>query len=304
MRETVSFQSEGERIEAHWYTPDTVDGPWAIVVMAGGWCYVKELAQPVFAQAFTEFGLAALVFDYRTMGGSSGSPRQHIDPWAQIEDYRNAVSYLEQRPDVDQARIGAWGISYSGGHVLILGAIDERIRCVSSVVPVIDGWQNLRLAHGTVGFRRLQKRLLEARKERFETDAHAYLPHATAHPERDVVTWPFPASGPMFERLKRNEAPAYENRATTLSTELLLAYSVFPYLGRLLGTPTQLIVAERDDHTHWDLAAEAFRQVDATEKEFSVIPRSTHHTLYEDKDHQSVAARRAASWMAEHLIAR
>ena len=124
MPETVTFDSDGHALEALLFRPET-PGPHPLIVMAGGWCYVKELAQPRFAEAFGEAGLAALIFDYRNFGGSSGEVRQHLDPWEQIADYRNAVTYAEALPGIDADRIGAWGISYSGGHVLILGAIDS-----------------------------------------------------------------------------------------------------------------------------------------------------------------------------------
>ena len=65
-------------------------------MLAGGWCYVKELVQPKYAEPRSPRpGIAALLFDYRRLGGSAGEPRQHLDPHDQIEDYRNALSYLE-----------------------------------------------------------------------------------------------------------------------------------------------------------------------------------------------------------------
>jgi len=85
---------------------------------------VKELVQPDYAKAFVASGMAALVFDYRNLGTSDGEPRQHLDPWQQIEDYKNAISYAETRSEIDAERIGIWGISYSGGHVLVVGATD------------------------------------------------------------------------------------------------------------------------------------------------------------------------------------
>jgi diguanylate cyclase (GGDEF)-like protein len=61
------------------------------------------------------------------MGESDGEPRQHIDPCKQIADYRSAVdavSYLEEfHADLDAERIGIWGISYSGGHVLAVTGV-------------------------------------------------------------------------------------------------------------------------------------------------------------------------------------
>ena len=104
------------------------DGPFPVVVMAGGWCYVKELVQPHVARHFADTGLAAILFDYRNFGSSDGTRRQHIDPNAQIEDYRNAISFAETLGEVDADRIGVWGLSYSGGHALILGATDPRVQ--------------------------------------------------------------------------------------------------------------------------------------------------------------------------------
>ncbi len=85
----------------------------------------------------------------------------------QIRDYQNALSYLESRDDVDAERLGAWGISYSGGHVLILAAIDPRVQAIVSQIPVIDGYRNMRRVHGTIGYRKLWDLILEDRRQRY-----------------------------------------------------------------------------------------------------------------------------------------
>ncbi len=119
-RREVEFRSENpaEKIRADLYLPEG-KGPFPVVVMGGGWCYVKELAQPEYAKYIVRAGVAALIFDYRHSGASDGEPRQHLDPWKQIADYRSAidaVSYDEMFKGVlDPERIGVWGISYSGG---------------------------------------------------------------------------------------------------------------------------------------------------------------------------------------------
>jgi len=298
---SVEFKSEGSRISALLYLPDGA-GPHPCVVMGGGWCYVKELAQPSYAEVFAGHGLASLIFDYRHMGASEGEPRQHIDPWKQIEDYRNAISFVEEMKEVDKTRIGAWGISYSGGHVLILGATDRRVRAVSSIVPVIDGYQSMRLSHGTLGLRRLLSTVDEARRELYRTGKYSYLPHQPAD-EHDLGTWPFPKSRLTFAHLKATQAPAYEGRATTASTEMLLAYSVWPFVKRLVATPTLIVVAEGDDHTHWDLAAQAYSAIPGDRKRFHVVPKSTHLSLYEDAATLKTVAGIAGEWFVEHLQA-
>ncbi len=45
MQREAEFRSEepGVMIRADLYTPDDGEGPWPVVIMDGGWCYVKEL---------------------------------------------------------------------------------------------------------------------------------------------------------------------------------------------------------------------------------------------------------------------
>ena len=98
-----------------------------------------------------------MMFDYRTLGASEGHTRQHIHPWRQIEDYRNAISFAETLPEIDSDRIAVWGISYSGGHVLILGALDPRVKGIISTIPVVDGYENMTRSHGERRFEDYQQ---------------------------------------------------------------------------------------------------------------------------------------------------
>ena len=73
-REDVSFKSEGLTIKGHFYAPDSVEPPYPCVVMGGGWCYVKELIQPDYAQFFADAGFAALSFDIAIWAKARASP--------------------------------------------------------------------------------------------------------------------------------------------------------------------------------------------------------------------------------------
>jgi hypothetical protein len=269
--------------------------------MAGGWCYVKELVQPQYAGVFRDAGFAALIFDYRGFGGSGGEPRQHLDPWAQIEDYRNAVSYLETRPEVDADHIAVWGISYSGGHALIVGAVDRRVRAVLSVVPVVEGLETMRRAHGTMGFRRFTSELVASRRRRFLSGEHEYMKHSSERPADELCTWPFPGSPPLFRMLKETQAPRYENRNTVASAEMLLDYSVAPYVARLVDTPTLMVLADNDDFTQWDLEMAAFNAIPSPRKHAAVIPDTGHHDLYRDPEKLAAAAAICRDFLVDHL---
>ena len=112
------------------------------VVMAHGMGAVKEMFLDRFGEAFAAAGLVTLVFDYRHYGASGGEPRQLLMPFLQHEDYRNAITWLGRHPLVDPERIGAWGTSFSGGHVLHLAAFDRRIKAAVAQVPAVDLWAN------------------------------------------------------------------------------------------------------------------------------------------------------------------
>jgi cephalosporin-C deacetylase-like acetyl esterase len=297
----VEFTSEGETIAADLYLPDQVAGPLPIVVMAGGWCYVKELIQPHYGAFFNAAGFATLIFDYRRFGDSTGTPRQHIDPNDQIEDYRNAISFVATLPEVDPHRIGVWGISYSGGHALVLAATDNRIRSVVSNIPVVDGYRNMRRVHGTVGFRNLMHAVREDREIRYQTGQGGMIKHATLDYATELSTWPFPETYETFLDLKQREAPAYENWSTVHSVELLMSYDVRPFLERILDTPTLVVVAEEDDLTLWDLEIAAYNAIPTTKKRLIVVPGSTHMTLYSDLTKLEIAAGGARDWFLETL---
>ena len=298
----VEFQSEGTTCRGWLYRPEGA-GPFPAVALAGGWCYVRELVMPYYAEAFAAAGIAALVFDYRNLGVSDGDLRQHLDPWAQVRDYRNALSFLERHDEVDADRLGVWGISYSGGHALILGATDPRVKCLVSQIPVIDGYENMRRVHSAIGYRRLWQEILTDRALRYDKPGERlYIPHATAEPAQDLGTWPFPETYHTFRALQETEAPLYQNRSTVESVDLLLDYDVLPFVRRIYDTPSLMIVAEADDLTLWDLEIGAFNAIPTIKKKLVTLPHTTHMTLYSDQAKLAAAAAHATSWLAEHLL--
>ncbi len=130
--------------------------------MAHGYGGVKEHGLEQFARAFADTGFVVLLHDHRGFGSSDGKLRHDVDPWRQIADWRRAISFLEDQPEVDRTRIGIWGTSYAGGHVIVLGATDRRIRAVVSQVPTISGYEQ--------GLRRISPDVIAAIENSFAED--------------------------------------------------------------------------------------------------------------------------------------
>ncbi len=95
--------------------------------MAHGYNCIKELYLDKYAEIFANQGHAVLVFDNRNFGDSDGEIRQELDPWQQVRDYRHAITFMQTQPFVDPNRMGIWETSYSGGHVLVVAALDKRM---------------------------------------------------------------------------------------------------------------------------------------------------------------------------------
>ncbi|KAK4981953.1 hypothetical protein LTR66_009578 [Elasticomyces elasticus] len=147
-REDISFRTSDNVILRGWfYTPeDTSSGKFPCLVMAHGFSALKEMDLNTFAEHFvSKLPISCLVYDNRGFGDSDtkdGQPRHEIIPAQQTSDYSDAITYAQSRSYVDPNKIGIWGSSYSGGHVLWVGAVDKRVKAVLCQVPCVDGWTN------------------------------------------------------------------------------------------------------------------------------------------------------------------
>jgi uncharacterized protein len=298
MRQDIEFDAEGVTLRGWLYVPDGAGGPVPTVVMAHGLSAVKEMYLDDFAEVFAAGGLGALVFDNRNFGASDGEPRQEIDPWAQVRDYRHAITWAQTRPEVDADRIGVWGSSYSGGHVLVLGAIDKRIRCVACQVPLVSGFRNIQRLMRQDFVAANRAAFDQDRAARFRGEPPAMIPVVDPDPMAASVL-PTPDSWAWFGETGKERAPAWSNEVTLRSVELLMEYEPAAYLKRISPTPLLMVVAAGDHLTPTDLALEAYQGA-REPKKLVLLPGGHFDAYTKDFETASVAAR---DWFLEHLSA-
>lgn len=137
---TVNFFSEGTRMEGDLFIPsDYKSGDRRpTVVLCHGFTGVRSMILPDYAKVFAAAGFVSLTFDYRGYGGSEGTRRRLI-PLEQIDDIRNAISYVETLPEVDPERIGLWGTSFGGANAPYAASVDTRIKAAVGQVGFGDG---------------------------------------------------------------------------------------------------------------------------------------------------------------------
>lgn len=136
MRKDINFTVDGLTCRGWSYRPDVVDEKQKLplVILLTGFGGTKEFAISNFAELFVERGFSALVYDNRYTGDSDGMPRGRIVPSLQHDDLRAAIGWALDQENVDPRKIILWGTSFGGAHVLFVGALDQRISAVISLV--------------------------------------------------------------------------------------------------------------------------------------------------------------------------
>ncbi|MDP3967825.1 MAG: alpha/beta fold hydrolase [Nocardioides sp.] len=134
-----TFDSQGTTCAARVYRSTSAASSRPVVVMAHGFGGVRGLRLYAYAERFAAAGYAVVVFDYRGFGDSAGEPRQLLAVRMQHQDWRAALAFARQLPDVDPARVIAWGTSFSGGHVITLAGQGEPLAAIIAQVPHVSG---------------------------------------------------------------------------------------------------------------------------------------------------------------------
>lgn len=157
----ADIMSDGVRLSAELFSLKEHAGKrLPTIVLSHGWGGVAASLRPV-ALDFAKAGYLALAFDYRGWGESDGrlvatakplgskrdgkpftaevqELREYVDPLEQTADIFNAIHWVAADAQCDPERIGLWGSSYSGGHVVHVAARDPRVKCTVSQVPGMD----------------------------------------------------------------------------------------------------------------------------------------------------------------------
>jgi uncharacterized protein len=297
MRRKISFTSKHLRCVGWLYKPDDLaKGQKApAIVMAHGFSAVKEMYLDRFAERFVAAGFVTLVFDYRHFGESDGEPRGQLFPFDQHEDYRNALTWLSDQPEVDPKRVGAWGSSLSGAHVIYLGSVDRRIKAVAAQVPGVMNVESRR-AMDPQRFEQFGRFLLGDRIGRYNTGAVNYMKvvapqgESCALPPTDAYEW-FMEAGKI--------APNWFNGVTLESLELTLQYDPAHNIQFVAPTPLLMIVAEHDSLIPMAVSIQSYER--ARDPKKMILLPCGHFDVYHKEPWFSKTADAEVEWFTRYL---
>ena len=231
----------GDELEAWLYLPEG-NGPHLAVVMAHGIGAIKAGGLAPFAERFCRDGFAAVVFDYRQWGGSSGQPREELSFPRQLEDYGTVIGWASAHPNIDERRIFAWGTSFAGMYIVELAVSDSRLAAAIGQAPLVDGFAAARLASPGRGLRLLAAALLDRLGSVFGRPPR-YLPGAGRPGELAIGATEDARFGEKLMTPK--DSTEWRNRVAARS---LLSFSWRRPVRRAaaIRCPILLVVAEQD----------------------------------------------------------
>jgi dienelactone hydrolase len=300
LREDVVFDAEGALLHGWWYPPMDMKAAGPCVVMAHGWTSTKKIYLDRFAEVFARAGLSVLVFDNRGWGESAtalGKPRHEVDPWEQIRDYQHAITFVQNRSEVDPERIGVWGTSFSAGHAFVVAAIDRRVKAVCGQAPFISGratYENMvRENNRVLG----PERFTADRRARARGEAPVTVPVVGQDPSM-LVGLPTADSYEFFSQARVQLDPQWPNEVTLRSLDNFYGYEPGRYLPDITPTPLLMIVGREDGLTGGNLAAAAFNSA-AEPKKLVFVPGG-HFAAYTGAGF-TLASQSARDWFSTHL---
>jgi alpha-beta hydrolase superfamily lysophospholipase len=281
----ATIVSEGIRLAADIFTlKENADKALPTIIMSHGWGGVaKSLRRQ--ALDFARAGYFVVVFDYRGWGASEGrvllakplardqktkpitaqitEVREVIDPLDQATDLLNAIHWVHGEKQCDSKRIGLWGTSYSGGHVVYAAAKDHRVKATVSQVPGMDSRFVL------IG---------AGRKQTFD--------EATKR-ARGEITYPEPG------------IKAVGNLRGAPIRERLMDFAPVEVADQAPGCAMLFIVAGKEElFDNRDHGIKAYQRAKGPKK-LVTIPNITHYGIYNEARAEAQAL--ALDWFNEHL---
>lgn len=294
-RQDVSFRSHGLHCAAWWYPP--LAGRAPAIVMSHGLTAVKEMYLDRFAAAFQKAGFAVLVFDYRFLGASEGTPRGRIVPHEQHDDIRAALTWVSARAEVDPDRIGLWGTSFSGGHALFVGALDPRVKAVVAQVPAIAILDSLIALNGREGAAVLLSLCQQDHAAREAGQGGMALPAVA--PEGQPCVMPAQDAFRWFNEAARTVAPSWRNEMTVESLARAAEYIPSAFIQLIAPKPLLIQAARNDSLIPFEHVRRAFER--AGEPKRLDVFEAGHFDLYTEEPHHSRAVAGAAAWFRDYL---
>lgn len=294
----VSFNSEGANLVGNLYYPENYDPTqsYPALLVSGSWTTVKEQMAGLYAKKLAKEGFITLAFDFRNFGESEGEPRFYESPALKKTDVKNAVSYLESLPEVDNDKIGAFGVCAGAMYTLMAASEDKRIKSVVTAASWLHDAEAVKLFYGGAeGVNAKVKAAQEAKKEYAENGTVQYIPSISTEDESAAMYGPYD----YYLNPERGAIPEWSNdKFAVMSWEDWLTTDPMPTASQL---KQPILMIHSDGAVLPQYTKNYFEKIAATDKQLhwmeTELESPFHQFNYYDQDaevEESVAE--ASKW--------
>jgi uncharacterized protein len=273
--EHVTFPSAGLKLSGNVRVPDGLKpgekrGAFLVLHGFGSNKTSSNTMQPT--KVLCDLGYVVLRFDMRGCGESEGEFGRVIC-LEQVEDTRNALTFLAQHPAVDPDRIGAIGSSFGGAVAVYAGGVDARLAAVISNGGWGDGERKFRGQHKSAQeWDRFTAMLAKGREHRARTGRSLMVPRY------DIV--------PIPPHLRGNLAGNSVQEFPAETAQSMFDFRADDVVGKIAPRPLLLIHAANDSVTPTEQSVEMFKRAGQ--------PTELH--LFSDADHFMFAESNTRVW--------
>jgi dipeptidyl aminopeptidase/acylaminoacyl peptidase len=262
--ERISFQSAGLKLNGYIHKPAGMkpgEKRPAFMVLHGFGSNCTSSNSVLPAEMLCDWGYVALRFDFRGCGESEGK-RANTVCLEQVEDTRNAVSFLETRPEVDGKRVAVVGSSFGAAVAVYSGGVDKRIAAVISSGGWGDGESKFRKQHESPeAWQRFTEMMArgKAAKAKGET---------IMVPRFDIV--------PIPEHLRGHLAQNSIMEFTFDTVESMFNFRANEVVGQIAPRPLLLLHASKDSVTPTEQSLRLFEHAGKSSTDLHLLPDVDH----------------------------
>ncbi|MCZ6624254.1 MAG: alpha/beta hydrolase [Deltaproteobacteria bacterium] len=291
--EKVNFYSEGDKLSGVLYFPDSDQGkPYSGIVQGPGFLGLKDAKHYIMMfEKLCKAGYACLCFDYRGWGDSEGKQRGWVMPQWQVEDIRNAITYMQTREEIDPNRIAMYGSGGTGGgNAVYVAAVDQRVKCVVCYLGVSNGRDWLRSMRREYEWVDYLKHLDEDRKQRVLTGSGQIVSAReeimVQTPERKTTT------------IKKDVESKIPNTMPLQCAEAILEYSPEDVVHKISPRGVLFLAVENDAVTPEEQSFRLYEKA-GEPKKLVLFKQTTHYGIY--NDYFNEVAANVVDWYNRYL---
>lgn len=248
MQESVTFMSDGLKLSGLITVPKEHEPGQkrpAVIVLHGFGSNKNSGNVKIPCEMLSQMGYVTLGFDMRGCGDSEGE-KGRIICLDQVADTRNALTFMQSRPEVDPDRIGLLGSSFGAAVAVYTAGVDKRVAMAISSGGWGDGERKFRGQHPGDAWKKFTDMLAEGKRVRETTGKSLMVPRY------DIV--------PIPPELRGHVVPGSIQMFPAETAQSMFDFRADDVVGQIAPRPLLLLHSSVDSVTPTEQSLEMFKR--------------------------------------------